>query len=205
MRLKANNVGKFIESISRFANSVKADHYWIRERRRKYQGQSIGAEKMFPHMVTMIGYQMAVAVRIMQLLRDCGIPLAPEVVSRMIRHLYAAEIHPEAEIAPGVTLVHGNGIVISRAARVAEECILFQNITLGLGVDPKTRESGAPTLQRNVHVGPGATLLGPITIGEGTKIMAGAVVTESVPPHCVVRPALSEVSARKPPKAAASN
>ena len=195
-------MGRAKNSIAKFTRAVKADHFWIRERRRKYQNQTLSERQMFPHMVTMIGYQMAVVLRIMQLLKDLGVPLGPQVVSRMIRHLYAAEIHPDAEIAPGVTLIHGNGVVISRAARVAEECILFQNITLGLGIDPQTRESGAPTLERNVHVGPGATLLGPITIGEGSKIMAGVVVTESVPPNSVVRAPVPEVVGRKPPKQA---
>ena len=60
---------------------------------------------------------------------------------------------------------------------VGEGCILFHNVTLGEGVDPETRETGAPTLGRDVHVGPGATLLGPIHVGDGTKIMAGAVLT----------------------------
>ncbi len=192
-------LGKIRDSFTRFSQAVRQDHYWIRERRQKYQNEVLGPEKMLPNMVTMIGYQMAVAVRIMQLLKDLGIPIAPQVVSRLIRHLYSAEIHWEAQIAPGVTLIHGNGVVISRAASVSEECILFQNITLGLGIDAKTRVSGAPKLERNVHVGPGATLLGPITIGEGSKIMAGAVVTESVPPYSVVRPAPAEVQPRTKP------
>src|SRR5262249_20694207 len=69
---------------------------------------------------------------------------------------------------------------------VGPGCILFQNVTLGMGIDPVTRKSGAPTVEANVHLMPGATLLGPITIGEGSKVMAGAVLTESVPADSLV-------------------
>jgi serine O-acetyltransferase len=93
-------------------------------------------------------------------------------------------------------IVHGMGLAISHAARVARGCILFQNVTLGMGIDPTTRRTGAPTLERNVHVGPGATLIGPITIGEGSKVMAGAVVTRSVPPGSVVETPPPEVRPR---------
>jgi serine O-acetyltransferase len=119
------------------------------------------------------------------------------VASRLIRHLYGAEIHWNAEVADGVSIVHGNGLVLSHQARVGPGCILFHNVTLGVGLDPVTRESGAPTLGKDVHVGPGATLLGPIHVGDGTKVMAGAVLTHSVPPNSLVKPAPVEVSVRR--------
>jgi len=87
--------------------------------------------------------------------------------------------------------------VLSHKAVVGPGCILFHNVTLGVGLDPVTRESGAPTLGKDVHVGPGATLLGPIHVGDGTKIMAGAVLTHSVPPNSLVKPAPVEVSVRR--------
>jgi serine acetyltransferase len=65
-----------------------------------------------------------------------------------------------------------------------------------MGIDPETGAMGAPTLERNVHVGPGATLIGPILVGEGTKIMAGSVLNRSVPPNSLVRPAPVDVVVR---------
>jgi serine O-acetyltransferase len=108
------------------------------------------------------------------------------IASRIIRHLYGAEIHWDAELAPGVIVVHGNGLVISHAARVGVGCVLFQHVTLGESIHPDTRLVGAPTLEPGVHVGAGAVLVGPITIGQGTKIMANAVLVRSVPPHSLV-------------------
>jgi serine O-acetyltransferase len=55
---------------------------------------------------------------------------------------------------------------------------------------------GAPRLERNVHVGPGATILGPIVVGEGTKIQAGALLTTSVPARSLVLAPRSEIRGR---------
>jgi serine O-acetyltransferase len=126
------------------------------------------------------------------------VPLLPQVMSRVIRHLYGAEIHWKSRIAPGISVVHGVGLVLSHAADVSAGCILFQNVTLGESVHPVTGMIGAPRLEANVHVGPGATILGPIVIGAGSKVMAGAVVTHDVPPNSLVSAPAPQVSARTP-------
>ncbi len=178
------------------AAAIAADYAAVIKHRNKYNGDSLGFRHLPLDVVRKIGVQMTVAIRLMQAARDT-VPAAAMVLSRLIRHLYDAEIHWDAELEPGLTIIHGNGLVISRSARVRAGCILFHNVTLGEGIDPISRQVGAPTLERNVHVGPGATLLGPIVIGEGTKIMAGALVTSSVPPFSLVRPAEAVVTPRQ--------
>lgn len=178
---------KLGEVVQRVTSDVRADFGSHQRYRGKYHGDAIPLSKLPPSLVTKIGLQMLACVRVMRALDDASVPLLPQVMSRLIRHAYGAEIHWKSQIAPGISLVHGNGLVISHRARVAQGCILFQNVTLGEGVDPDTREVGAPTLEEDVHVGPGATLIGPIRVGAGTKIMAGAVLTHSVPPNSLVR------------------
>ena len=56
-------------------------------------------------------------------------------------------------------------------------------MSLGEGIDPVTREIGGPVLDEHVHVGPGAAILGPITVGASTKVGAGSVLRHSVPPY----------------------
>jgi serine O-acetyltransferase len=129
-----------------------------------------------------IGFQIMFAYRLMRLFGALGIPLVPQIVSRLIRHLYGSDIHWKAELEPGVTLVHGMGLCISGSVRVGAGAILFQHVTLGENIHPETREIGSPQLGPDVHVGPGATLIGPISIGPGSKIGAGCLVTSSVPP-----------------------
>ena len=97
--------------------------------------------------------------------------------------------------------IFGLGLAISYAARVRHGCILFQNVTLGYGPDPETKVGGAPLLEKNVHVGIGATLYGPITVGEGTKIMAGCVLSRSVPARSIVEAPVPQTSPRVTPRA----
>ena len=180
-----------------FLQSVRADFANSQRYRAKYHGDSEQSALNIPAAaVSKIGFQMMVAMRTMRLLKDAKVPLAPQIASRAIRYIYGAEVHWNTTIRDGISIVHGNGLVLSHRAVVGEGCILFHNVTLGEGVDPETKEVGAPTLGRDVHVGPGATLLGPIHVGDGTKIMAGAVLTRSVPPGSLVKPAEVVVTER---------
>jgi len=185
-----------IEIIRKLGSSVVSDYQQLREYTDKYHAKGRPPPRLSVALVQSIGLQMMAAVRVMQALDAAHVPLLPKAVSRFIRHAYGAEIHWKADVSPGVTLVHGCGIVISHAATIGSGALLFQNVTLGESVDSETRKVGAPTLGVNVHIGPGATLLGPIVVGDRTKVMAGAVLTHSVPPDSVVRPAESTVSSR---------
>lgn len=176
------------------AADVGEDHDAIRRTDAKYKAAPTPA-RLLPDLVQKVGFQMMVAYRVMRLLRDLRLTVLAKIASRLIRHLYAAELHWDAELAPGVVLVHGTGLVVGHAARVGPGCILFQHVTLGESVHPELREIGTPTLEADVHVGPGATLLGPITVGQGSKVAANAVLMRSVPemslvetPAVVVRP-----------------
>lgn len=185
-------------ALKTFTTAVRADHDAMKSTRERYptEGSSMATGGLARDAVQKIGLQMLVAIRMMRLLRDSKVPFGGQIAARMIRHLYGAEIHWDAEIAPGVNIVHGNGLVISHAAVVGPGCVLFQNVTLGESIDPDTRTVGAPTLERDVHVMPGAVLLGPITVGAGSKIMANAVLDRSVPPRSIVRGPVAEVADR---------
>lgn len=180
-----------------FLNSVRADYRSVQRYRAKYSLETVPSTHLPVDFVRKIGFQMMVGVRFMRLARDLRLPLLPQIISRLIRHLYGAEIHWEAIIDDGISVVHGNGLVIGHGARVGSGCILFHNVTLGASLDPETRQPGAPTLEADVHVGPGATLIGPITVGAGSKIMAGSVLDRSVPPGSLVRPAAVKIGMRR--------
>jgi len=185
-----------IATFMQFWTAVAADHEQVRRLGAKYQGESISSTRLPIDAVQKIGFQMMGVIRVMQALNDAKVPFLPKLISRVIRHAYGAEVHWNAKIDPGVAIVHGCGLVISHAAKVGPGCLLFHNVTLGESTDSETREVGAPTLGRDVHIGPGATLIGPISVGDRTKIMAGAVLNRSVPPDSLVRPAESTVTRR---------
>lgn len=165
--------------------AIRADHAMLQRSQDKYGGEP-GARPLAAEIVQNIGLQILVAYRVMRALHTNGHHVSAKIMSRLIRHLYGSDIHWEADLAPGIVLVHGFGLAISKAARVSEGCILFQGVTLGMGRDGKTGATGAPLLERDVHVGIGATLVGPITVGKESKIMAGCTVTQSVPARSLV-------------------
>ncbi|GAC1345377.1 MAG: hypothetical protein NVSMB23_21440 [Myxococcales bacterium] len=189
---------------SRAALALSEDQAVMAHYEARYGHNTPSEHRLPADLVQKIGLQMMAAYRLMRALREAGWTLGAKLVSRMIRHLYGSDIHWDAELDPGVMIVHGMGLAVSHAARVGHGCILFHNVTLGMGTDPVTRKSGAPTLERDVHVGPGATLIGPITIGAGSKVMAGAVLTRSVPAGSLVETPAPEVRPRISERGAAS-
>lgn len=94
------------------------------------------------------------------------------------------EIHPGATIGKGLFIDHGSGVIIGETAVIGNNVTLYQGVTLGgTGKEQGKRH---PTLKDNVMVSAGAKILGSFTIGENSKIGAGSVVLEEVPPNCTV-------------------
>lgn len=94
------------------------------------------------------------------------------------------EIHPGAEIGKGFFIDHGSGVIIGETTIIGDNVTLYQGVTLG-GTGKETGKRH-PTLCDNVMVSAGAKILGSFTIGENSKIGAGSVVLEEVPPDCTV-------------------
>ena len=94
------------------------------------------------------------------------------------------EIHPGATIGKGLFIDHGTGVVIGETAILGDNVTLFQGVTLG--GNGKEKGKRHPTLGDNVMVSAGAKILGSFTIGENSKIGAGSVVLQEVPPNSTV-------------------
>ena len=200
------------------SEGIREDHRMIRFYAEKYDAREkdelavdrltepevFGGLSIAGDAVKKIGFQLMIAYRVMRYFRQAGLGLGAQFMSRSIRHAFSSDVHWDAEIEPGVVIVHGFGLAISYAAKVRAGCILFQNVTLGFGNDPETKQPGAPLLERNVHVGIGATLYGPIVVGEATKIMAGCVLSRSVPARSIVEAAVPQVAARAPARGPAN-
>lgn len=107
-------------------------------------------------------------------------------ISHWSRWLTGIEIHPGASLGRRVFIDHGMGTVIGEHAVIGDDCSLYQGITLGgfgLASKPGKRH---PTLGRNVVVGAGAKIIGPITIGDNAKVGPNAVVIKDVPSGAVM-------------------
>ena len=94
------------------------------------------------------------------------------------------EIHPGAQIGKGLFIDHGNGVIIGETAIIGDNVTLYQGVTLGgTGKEQGKRH---PTIGNNVMISAGAKILGSFTIGDNSKIGAGSVVLEEVPPNSTV-------------------
>jgi serine O-acetyltransferase len=110
--------------------------------------------------------------------------LAARVLSQAGRFCTGIEIHPGAEIGQRVFIDHGSGVVVGETAIVGNDVTLYQGVTLG-GTGHE-RGKRHPTLRDGVFVGSSAQILGNICIGENSRVGAGSVVLQDVPPNSTV-------------------
>lgn len=94
------------------------------------------------------------------------------------------EIHPGATIGKGFFIDHGSGVIIGETTIIGDNVTLYQGVTLG-GTGKETGKRH-PTIGDNVMISAGAKIIGSFTVGENSKIGAGSVVLEEVPPNCTV-------------------
>ena len=117
--------------------------------------------------------------------------LVARFISQLSRFLTGIEIHPGAKIGKNLFIDHGMGVVIGETSEVGDNVTIYHMVTLG-GISPSINSNEQreikrhPTLKNNVVVGSGAQILGPIVIGENSKIGANAVVTKDVPTNAVM-------------------
>lgn len=107
------------------------------------------------------------------------------LISQISRFITGIEIHPGAKIGRGFFIDHGSAIVIGETAELGKNCIIYHNVTIG-GTG-KHKGKRHPTIGDNVLIGTGATLLGPINVGNNAKIGAETVVImHDIPPDSTV-------------------
>jgi len=106
------------------------------------------------------------------------------IISQIARFFTGIEIHPGAKIGEGLFIDHGMGVVIGETTEIGDNVTLYQGVTLG-GTG-KEKGKRHPTIGNNVVISAGAKVLGSITVGDGAKIGAGAVVLKPVPPYSTV-------------------
>ena len=113
------------------------------------------------------------------------LPIIPRLLSVVARFWAGVEIHPGAGIGKNFFIDHGTGVVIGETAEIGDNCVMFHNVTLG-GTG-KHRGKRHPIIGNNVFIGTGATLLGPVTVGNNVKIGANSfIVMHDVPDNCTV-------------------
>jgi serine O-acetyltransferase len=117
--------------------------------------------------------------------------LIARIISQFSRFLTGIEIHPKVKIGKNLFIDHGMGVVIGETSEIGNNVTIYHMVTLG-GISPSIDSNEQrsikrhPTLKDNVVIGSGAQILGPVIIGENSKIGANAVVTKDVPDNAIM-------------------
>ena len=129
------------------------------------------------------GHRLLRSIRAYQKWKSQGFPLS--LAERLLglaaplfkRPVTGADIPINTRIGYGLLIPHPNGIVIHPEATIGSNCLIFQQVTIGVG-GPRP---GVPTIGKHVDIGAGAKLLGGIIVGDDAKIGANAVVLDDIP------------------------
>lgn len=133
---------------------------------------------LYPGVHALITYRFA------HMLWNNGFKLFARFLSYFARSVTGIEIHPAAKIGRRLFIDHGMGVVIGETSEIGDDVFMYQGVTLG-GLSSK-KGKRHPSVGNFVVIGAGANVLGPITIGEYSKIGSGSVVLQSVPGYSVV-------------------
>ena len=151
---------------------------------RNIQRKDPAARSVLEVILLYPGFHILVYHRIAHWLYEHGHFFLARWVSQHGRHKTGIEIHPGAVIGRRLVIDHGTGIVIGATTEIGDDCLLYQNVTLGgTGMTSGKRH---PTLGNNVMVGSGAKVLGPFKVGDNARIAANSVVLHEVPPDSTV-------------------
>ncbi|MBR4682179.1 MAG: hypothetical protein IKP06_02610 [Elusimicrobiaceae bacterium] len=154
-----------------------------------YEGDPAAIHPLEPLLcypgITAITFQ-----RLAHFLYKRGVRLLPRIVTEYAHTLTGIDIHPGAEIGPSFFIDHGTGVVIGETCVIGANVKLYQGVTLGAKSFPLD-ENGNPVkgIKRHPNIGDNvtiyaeATILGPVTVGDGCTIGANKWITQDVPPH----------------------
>lgn len=153
-------------------NRLKEDIHCVFER-------DPAARNAFEVLTTYPGLHAVMMHRLSHALWQRGFKWLARMLSNVARLFTGIEIHPGAELGRRFFIDHGMGVVIGETAVVGDDCTLYHGVTLGGTSWQKGKRH--PTLGRDVVVGAGAKVLGPIMVGDGARIGSNAVVLKPVP------------------------
>ena len=114
-----------------------------------------------------------------------GFELLARIISQTTRFFTGIEIHPGAKIGKNLFIDHGMGVVIGETSKIGDNVTIYHAVTLG-GISPsidaerQRDEKRHPTIGNDVVIGSGAQILGPVMIGNNSRIAANAVVVNDV-------------------------
>jgi len=171
--------GKVLSKIAKIPELKKKIFSEIKEEIDSVLQRDPAAKSSIEVLLLYSGVHAMLAYRVSNKLYRSKYYFSARCVSQLAKLFTGIEIHPGATIGHGFFIDHGTGVVIGETTEIGDNCTIYQGVTLGgTGKDIGKRH---PTLGDNVMVGAGAKVLGPVEIGNNSKIAAGAVVLRDIP------------------------
>ena len=137
-------------------------------------------------VLTYPGVKAVVFHRIANFFHLAGFHLIARIVSQTIRFFTGIEIHPGAKIGKNLFIDHGMGVVIGETSEIGNNVTIYHAVTLGgsspsIDSERQRHQKRHPTVGDDVVIGSGAQIIGPVKVGNGSRIAANAVVVKDVP------------------------
>lgn len=180
--------GRALEITQHFANSLPdVRALLVSDLRAAFQGDP-AASSISEILLCYPGFVAITYYRLANVLFRLGMPLLPRLMTEIAHSETGIDIHPGATIGSSFFIDHGTGVVIGETAIIGEHVRLYQNVTLGAKRFPANDDGslvkGAarhPIVEDDVVIYAGATVLGRVTIGQGSTIGGNVWITQSVP------------------------
>jgi serine O-acetyltransferase len=120
-----------------------------------------------------------------------GFDLIARIISQTVRFFTGIEIHPGAKIGKNLFIDHGMGVVIGETSDIGDNVTIYHAVTLGgsspsIDSERQRHEKRHPTIGNDVVIGSGAQIIGPIKVGNNSRIAANAVVVKDVPENATM-------------------
>ena len=122
---------------------------------------------------------------------NAGFDLIARIISQTVRFFTGIEIHPGAKIGKNLFIDHGMGVVIGETSEIGDNVTIYHAVTLGgsspsIDSERQRHEKRHPTIGNDVVIGSGAQIIGPIKVGNNSRIAANAVVVKDVPENATM-------------------
>lgn len=170
----------------RFFDALPAIHSALLDDAQMYRDSDPASGCVEEVILCYPGFYAVMVHRIAHVLHSLDIPILPRIIAEYAHSRTGIDIHPGAQIGPRFYIDHGTGVVIGQTTVIGTNVCLYQGVTLGaLYVDKELRGVRRhPTIQDNVVIYAGSTILGGHTVvGHDTVIGGNVWLTESVPPY----------------------
>ncbi|MDA9619080.1 serine O-acetyltransferase [Candidatus Pelagibacter bacterium] len=149
------------------------------------------AKSVLSIVLTYPGVKAVFFHKFAHLFHVAGFDLIARIISQTIRFFTGIEIHPGAKIGKNLFIDHGMGVVIGETSEIGDNVTIYHAVTLGgsspsIDSERQRHEKRHPSIGNDVVIGSGAQIIGPVSVGNGARIAANAVVVKDVPENATM-------------------